>query len=115
MSNIIAMIANVSVPDLELAIPLYQRIAGIDTVKRFPYKNLKLANVGPFLLMEGSLDEHTPQAATVLVRSAEDVRSAIEEAGGVVLEGPSTVPNGIRVLLQHPDGAVFEYLQPVTA
>jgi len=115
MSNIIAMIANVNVADLEIAIPLYQRIAGVENVKRFSYKNLKLANVGPFLLIEGSLEGHIPQEATVLVRSADDVRAAIEEAGGVVLEGPDNVPNGIRVLLKHPDGSVFEYLQPVTA
>lgn len=115
MSNIIATIVNVSVADLESAIPLYQKIAGVERVKRFPYKNLQLANVGPFLLIEGSLDEHISQVATILVRSVDDVRAAIVEAGGAVLEGPSEVPNGIRVLLKHPDESVFEYLQPPTA
>jgi predicted enzyme related to lactoylglutathione lyase len=112
MSNIIAMIANVSVPDLESAIPLYQQIAGIERVKRFSYKNLKLASVGPFLLIEGSLDQHIPQVATILVHSAAEARIAVEAAGGVLLEGPDIVPNGTRVLLKHPDGSVFEFLQP---
>ncbi|USQ95215.1 alpha/beta fold hydrolase [Caulobacter sp. RL271] len=112
MTNIIRMVANVTVADLEAAIPLYQRLAGEETVKRFAYKNLNCANIGPYLLLEGAMDDHISQVATVLVRSAAEAQAAVEEAGGRVLEGPGEVPNGARVVMEHPDGAVFEYLQP---
>lgn len=112
MSNIIATIANVPVPDLEAAIPLYRQLAGVESVHRFEYKDLRLASCGPFLLIEGPIENYPPQVATILVRSVSEVRTAVEAAGGRLLEGPDEVPNGTRMLFTHPDGLVFEYLQP---
>ena len=64
-SNIRAMIADVEVEDLEAAIPLYRELAGDVDVKRFPYLDLQLAAVGPFLLHSGPPDKYVSQTATV--------------------------------------------------
>src|SRR5882757_445988 len=94
-SNIRAMVANVEVKDLEAAIPLYRELAGDVEVRRFPYLDLELALVGPFLLYAGPLEKYVSQTA-----------------GGELLEAPNEVPNGTRIVARHPDGAVFEYMQP---
>lgn len=112
MSNIIAILANVSVADLDAAIPFYQQITGADAVKRFTYKHLQIARVGAFLLIEGSLADAIPQEATVLVQSIDAVLAVVEASGAQVLEGPDVIPNGTRAVIRHPDGVVFEYLQP---
>ena len=113
-SNIRAMIADVEVEDLEAAIPFYRELAGDVEVRRFPYRDLELALVGPFLLYSGPLEKYTSQTATVVVDSLGPVLEALSKAGAEVLEVPSDVPNGTRIVARHPDGSVFEYMQPRT-
>ena len=113
-SNIRAVIADVEVEDLEAAIPLYRELAGDVEVRRFPYRDLELALVGPFLLYSGPLEKYVSQKATVIVDSLDPVLKALSRAGAEVLEEPSTVPNGTRFAARHPDGSVFEYMQPRT-
>jgi hypothetical protein len=55
-SNIRAMIADVEVESLEAAIPFYRELAGDVEARRFPYRDLDLALVGPFLLYSGPLE-----------------------------------------------------------
>jgi predicted enzyme related to lactoylglutathione lyase len=113
-SNIRAMIADVEVESLEAAIPLYRELAGDAEVRRFPYRDLELALVGPFLLYSGPLEKYTSQTATVIVDSLGPVLEALSKAGAEILEAPSDVPNGTRTVARHPDGSVFEYMQPRT-
>ncbi|MFD4527014.1 VOC family protein [Streptomyces sp. NPDC058470] len=111
-SNIRAMIADVEVENLDAAIPFYRELAGDVEVRRFPYQELELALVGPFLLYSGPLDTHVSQTATVLVDSLDLVLETLDKAGAELLEEQSEVPNGTRIVARHPDGSVFEYLQP---
>ncbi|MEV7341927.1 VOC family protein [Streptomyces sp. NPDC093544] len=111
-SNIRAMIANVEVENLDAAIPFYRELAGDVEVRRFPYQELELALVGPFLLYSGPLDNYVSQTATVLVDSLDSVLDALGKAGAELLEEPNEVPNGTRIVARHPDGSVFEYMQP---
>jgi predicted enzyme related to lactoylglutathione lyase len=113
-SNIRAMIADVEVENLEAAIPFYRELAGDVEVRRFPYRDLELALVGPFLLYSGPLEKYVSQTATVIVDSLDPVLKALNGSGAEVLEVPSEVPNGTRIVARHPDGSVFEYLQPPT-
>jgi hypothetical protein len=110
-SNIRAMIANVEVENLEEAIPLYQDLAGDAEVRRFPYRELELALVGPFLLYSGPHERYLSQNGTVLVDSLTPVLDSLAKAGAEILEAPNEVPNGTRILARHPDGSVFEYMR----
>jgi predicted enzyme related to lactoylglutathione lyase len=112
MTNIRAVIANVPVADLDAATPLYEALTGVHDVKRFSYEALELASIGPFLLYSGRWGDHPHQVATVIVESVASVISTLELSSGTILEGPDSVPNGTRILALHPDGSVFEYLQP---
>jgi hypothetical protein len=112
MPNIRAVIANVPVADLDASVPLYQELTGGQDVKRFSYEALELASVGPFLLYSGKWGDHPQQIATVIVESVVTVISTLELHGAAVLEGPESVPNGVRILARHPDGSVLEYLEP---
>jgi predicted enzyme related to lactoylglutathione lyase len=104
------MVADVEVEDLEAAIPFYRELAGDVEVKRFPYLDLELALVGPFLLYAGPLEKYVSQTATVIVDSLDPVLAALSTAGAEVLEAPSEVPSGTRIVARHPDGSVFEYI-----
>ncbi|MFD8809711.1 VOC family protein [Streptomyces griseoluteus] len=110
--NIQAMITNVFVDDLEEAIPLYKELADNPEVLRFPYEEMQLALVGPFLLISGPKGNHEPQNATILVHDLTLVQKALDRAGAAIVDAPSEVPNGTRLVARHPDGSVFEYLQP---
>ncbi|MFD9495182.1 VOC family protein [Streptomyces sp. NPDC060005] len=110
-SNIQAMIANVAVDNLDDAIPLYKELAGTEEVRRFPYKELELALVGPFLLYSGPVENYISQAGTVLVASLDPVLGALAKADAEIIEEPHEVPNGTRCVARHPGGSVFEYLQ----
>jgi predicted enzyme related to lactoylglutathione lyase len=68
--------------------------------------------VGPFLLYSGPLEKYVTQTATVIVESLAPVLEALGKAGAEVLEERNEVPNGTRIVARHPDGSVFEYMQP---
>jgi predicted enzyme related to lactoylglutathione lyase len=111
-SNIRAVLTNVEVQDLEQAIPLYQELTGAADIKRFTYKELQVAAVGPFLLLSGPTHKYVSQEATIVVDSLDTVLKALATAGADLLEPPNEVPNGTRIVARHPDGSVFEYMQP---
>jgi hypothetical protein len=81
-SNIQAMIANVEVESLEATIPFYRELAGDVEVRRFPYRELELALVGPFLLYSGPLEKYVSQTATVIVDSLGPVLEALSRPAG---------------------------------
>jgi riboflavin transporter FmnP len=55
MANINGVLARVFVPDLAAAIPLYRELAQVTAVNRFSFRDVELAQVGPFLLLAGSV------------------------------------------------------------
>lgn len=111
MPNITAVIARVFVDDLDQAVPLYQTLSGVTEVRRFRFRDVELASVGPFLLLSGDTAPYRNRVATLQVEQLEPVIAAIERAGGQVLEGPSPAGSGERLIARHPDGSVFEYLK----
>ncbi|MBO0867631.1 MAG: VOC family protein [Micromonosporaceae bacterium] len=110
MSNITAVIARVFVDDIDQVLPLYQRLAGVDQVKRFGFRGVELASVGPFLLLSGDTAAYRDRVATLQVERLAPVIAALGEAGAEIVEGPSSTPNGERLIARHPDGSVFEYI-----
>jgi predicted enzyme related to lactoylglutathione lyase len=111
MTNIIAVLARVYVSDLDAAIPLYQELTEAVDVSRFMFRDVQLARVGPFLLLAGNTAAYQDRVATILVSELPSVITAIEDAGGQIIEGPSAAPKGPRLVVRHPDGSVFEYIE----
>ncbi len=72
---------------------------------------MQLAQAGPFLLLAGNTAAYRDRVATILVEQLAPVITAIENAGGKILEGPSAAPDGARLIARHPDGSVFEYIE----
>ena len=110
--NILAVLARIYVDDLDTAVPLYRDLAGGEEPHAFGFRGLRLAKVGPFLLIEGADEEVRSHAATIAVRDVDAVVRAVEDAGGELLDGPAPGPNGPRLIARHPDGSVIEYVQP---
>ncbi len=113
MARVEQVLARVYIDDLDAALPLYERLAEGAPVRRFGFRAVELAWVGPFLLLAGAPDDLAPlrdRAATVLVDDIGAVAAEITAAGGELLEGPGPAPNGSRLIARHPDSTVFEYL-----
>jgi predicted enzyme related to lactoylglutathione lyase len=110
MPNISKVLARVFVPDLDAAIPLYEELAQA-RAERFGFRDVELARVGPFLLLAGNTATYRDRTATIQVASLAPVLAALQPAGGEVIEGPASAPNGARLIARHPDGAVFEYIE----
>src|SRR5262249_60605278 len=113
--NITAVIARVVVDGVEEAIPIYQAVAGGAQVQRFGFGEVRLASVGPFLLLSGNTAAFANRVATLLVRDLAPVVAEILRAGGELLDGPAPGPNGDRPIARNPDGAVFEDIQKPAA
>ncbi|AJF65997.1 VOC family protein [Streptomyces vietnamensis] len=112
MSNIVKVIARVTVPELATAVPFYQELGGAEDASTFQYAGVHLASVSPFLLLSGDkAAEFSDRRATLVVRSLNPVTTALHRAGGRILDGPAPGPNGHRMIARHPDGSVFEYIE----
>ena len=111
MSNIIGMLARVFVDDLDAALPFYLHLSDEQDPLRFQFKDVQLAQVGPFLLISGNAQVYRDRQATVLVRDLKPVIAALNVAGGQVVEGPAAGPTGRRLIARHADGSVFEYIE----
>ncbi|MFF0751352.1 VOC family protein [Streptomyces sp. NPDC004267] len=112
MSNIVQVIARVTVPELSTAVPFYQELGGAEAASTFQYAGVHLASVSPFLLLSGDrAAEFSDRRATLVVRDLTPVTNALRRAGGQVLDGPAPGPSGPRMIARHPDGAVFEYIE----
>jgi hypothetical protein len=110
--NILAVLARIYVDDLDPAVPLCRNLAGGEETHAFGFRDVRLAKVGPFLLIEGADEEVRSHASTIVVRDIDAVVRAVEEVGGELLDGPAPGPNGPRLIARHPDGSVIEYIQP---
>ncbi|AJT42843.1 VOC family protein [Psychromicrobium lacuslunae] len=110
-SNIVEVVARVYVEDLNAALPLYQQLSGGGDPHRFGFRDIQLAKIGSFLLIQGADEEVRSHTATIAVRDISLVEAAISEAGGALLEGPTPGPNGPRLIARHPDGNIIEYIQ----
>jgi predicted enzyme related to lactoylglutathione lyase len=110
MPNISKVLARVFVPDLDAAVPFYEQLAQA-RAEKFGFRDVELARVGPFLLLAGNTAAYRDRTATIQVASLAPVLTALESAGGEVIEGPAPAPNGARLIARHPDGAIFEYIE----
>ena len=113
LSNIVAVLARMRVESIDASLPLYQRLAGTNEVRAFTFGNVRLAWVGPFLLLEGADGTVPLRSATIIVRDVELVASLVLAGGGELLDGPTPAPNGRRLIAGHPDGNVLEYIEDV--
>jgi hypothetical protein len=111
-ANIRQVIARVLVEDLDSAIPLYQGLAGAAEARRFGFRDVELAAVGPFLLLSGpGAAAYSDRAATLVVGDLSLVIAELRRAAARIVEGPAPSPGGTRLIARHPDGAVFEYIE----
>ncbi|MCO7240672.1 VOC family protein [Aeromicrobium sp. CnD17-E] len=112
-ANVVAVLARIPVGSIDAALPLYERLAETSDVHVFTFGPVRLAWVGPFLLLEGADEAARSRAATIIVRDLDVVVDAVLDAGGDLLDGPMPGPNGRRLVARHGDGNVVEYVEQV--
>lgn len=111
MGNVTTVLARVLVEDLDRAIPFYQALTEGAEATRFNVRDVRLARVGSFLLLSGNTNRVSDRVATVRVQSLDPVLAALSAHNGHIVAGPMPGPQGRRVDVRHPDGAVFEYVE----
>jgi predicted enzyme related to lactoylglutathione lyase len=102
----------ICVDDLDTAIPFYERLAG-GTALRFERSGVQVAAVGCFLLMSGpesELEVLRKVAATIAVKDVDETHQVLTELGADIIAGPIATPVGRNLIVRHPDGSVFEYV-----
>lgn len=100
---------------LDAAIGFYEQVQQTVVDMRMPYpeKNLALAAVGAFLIIEGddaSLRPFRATTGTLLVDRVEPYYARLRDAGAEVVAPLHVVPVGAGFTVRHPDGAVVEYV-----
>ncbi|MER5771343.1 VOC family protein [Streptomyces sp. NPDC001985] len=101
--------------ELDDSIAFHERLQAVEADGRFgfPAKNLRLAMVGAFLLIEGSEEDLRPFRSTVGTLLVDDVRpyhDRLVAAGAEILFPLQEVPTGAGFNARHPDGTVVEYV-----
>ncbi|MFD4631952.1 VOC family protein [Streptomyces sp. NPDC058284] len=94
----------------------YERLLGTERDMWFTYpeKNLALAAVGAFLLIEGTEETLAPFRAThgtLLVDSAATYLDRLAAEGAEITEPLIKVPTGSGFTARHRDGTVIEYVE----
>ncbi|WP_055563165.1 hypothetical protein [Streptomyces atriruber] len=80
----------------------------------YPEKNLALAVVGAFLLIEGTEETLAPFRAThgtLLVDSAQKYLDRLAAEGATVTDPLIKVPTGSGFTARHRDGTIIEYVE----
>ncbi|MFI9584655.1 VOC family protein [Streptomyces sp. NPDC052236] len=80
----------------------------------YPAKQLALAAVGGFLLIEGTeetLESFRGTTGTLLVDSAETYLARLTAEGAEILDPLHSVPTGAGFTARHADGTVIEYVE----
>ncbi|KOT97546.1 glyoxalase [Streptomyces sp. NRRL F-5755] len=100
---------------LDASIAFYERLQDREADARFsfPAKNLRLATVGAFLLIEGGEEDLRPFRSTVGTLLVDDVRPYHEKLvaeGAEIIFPLQEVPTGAAFNARHPDGTVVEYV-----
>ena len=118
MNNLIDSISpRIEVSSITDALSLYQGLAGVDEAPVLEFPGLRLAVVGPFLLIEGDAQtlEKMRREATLHVNDLEAAVGHFVKQGGSVIDGPTEAAGGVRTIVQDRDGNVFEcFHRPVT-
>jgi predicted enzyme related to lactoylglutathione lyase len=101
---------------LEALTSSYERLLGTERDMWFTYpeKQLALAAVGGFLLIEGTDEVLAPFRAThgtLLVASVDAYLARLAEEGAEVLVPVHRVPTGSGFTARHADGLVVEYVE----
>ncbi|GAB3662966.1 VOC family protein [Streptomyces sparsus] len=102
----------VCVPDLDAAVPVYERLTRSEAM-RFNNGPVSAAAVGPFMLMTGPeqhLNVLRKITATLAVRDVGTAVDELREVGAEIIAGPQATPIGRSVVARHPDGSIFEYV-----
>jgi predicted enzyme related to lactoylglutathione lyase len=102
------------VTDLDATTPFYEELTG-RPANRFAFSGAELAAVGPFLLFSApgeTGDRLAGVVATLTVTDLDAHQQRLVELGAEIVAPPADTPNGRRMIVRHPDGAVFEYVGP---
>ncbi len=77
----------------------------------FNIGDIRLARFEQILLLsDDPVINHTK--ATIVVDSITDAKRYIEASGGKIIVEPEPAPTGIKIIASHPDGNIFEYIEP---
>ena len=114
--KILKLLSRIYVTDLDKHLDFYEALLDSKTELRFtmPQTGLELAQIGNMLIIAGSEDSLKPfreTKVTVLVDSIDQFKAFLEKRGSKIVRGPSKVPTGINMTVQHPDGSIFEYVE----
>lgn len=107
----------ICVDDLEASIPFYERIAGAPA-QRNARGGVEVAAIGFFLLMSGpeaELEILRKVTATIAVKDVEEAHRELAALGAQIIAGPVPTPAGRNMIVRHPDGSIFEYVDRFTA
>jgi predicted enzyme related to lactoylglutathione lyase len=111
MNNLIDSIsARIEVSSISEALPLYQALAGVDEAPILEFPGLRLAVVGPFLVIEGDAEtlKKLHREATLHVNDLDAAVNSFVKEGGSVIDGPTEAAGGLRTIVADRDGNVFE-------
>ena len=102
--------------ELDTTIGFYEKLFNAKCEMRFEYPEvrLELAQIESVLLIAGSESAREPflnTKATFLVDCLDDFKTHLIFNNANIIEQPKAVPTGRNMRVQHPDGAIFEYVE----
>lgn len=105
----------ISPGELERSVRFDEDLQGITADGGFPFPTvgLRLAMVGAFLLIEGSVEALAPFKSTIGTLLVDDIHPYYDKlvaAGAKIIFPLQVVPTGAAFNAVHPDGTIVEYV-----
>lgn len=109
----LAVIPRVYVSTLQPHLEFYKILLKQEAPHEFRINQTHVARFSNLLLIADENNLITNQvAATIVINSVQDVKEFILQKDGDILVEPSLVPTGLKMIVRHPDGNIFEYIEP---
>ncbi|PEA83126.1 hypothetical protein [Bacillus pseudomycoides] len=111
--DILAVVPRVYVSTLQPHLDVYKVLLKQEAPHKFQINQTHVARFSNLLLIADENNVITNQVAvTIVTDSIQDIKQFILQKDGDILVDPSFVPTGLKMIARHPDGNVFEYIEP---
>ncbi|MDH2880298.1 hypothetical protein [Bacillus cytotoxicus] len=111
--NILTAIPRIYISNLQPHLDFYKSLLKQEQPHEFQVNETKVVRFSNVLLIVDENHIATRHiAATLVTDTIQFAKQFIVKHGGDILTEPIAVPTGIKMIARHPDGNIFEYIEP---
>lgn len=111
--KVLSIIPRVYIPELNSHLDFYKSLLDQEVQNVFSVGKIDVARFPNLLVLAGT--ENKPAGnitATIVIDSVNEAKDFVQHEGGEIMVEPLLIPSGLKMIARHPDGNIFEYIEP---